>query len=173
MKIFAALVLYVSVAWPAHAAPAVGNLPPVVILSGDNGGRTDGTAWSSESIKDKVWTLFYVDPDKKDINEKLEAAVKEQKFPRDKYGSIAIINMDATWLPNGIIASSIKSKQEKYPDTVYVKDLTKHLVKQWRLADDDYDVLIFDREGKLQFNKTGAFSDADIEKMITMIKSLL
>lgn len=168
-----AFMLLFSAPMAAMAAPVTGSIPSTVTISGENGGKTDGTAWSSESIKDKVWTVFYVDPDKKDINEKLEEAIKKQGFPEDKYGSIAIINMDATWLPNGIIASSLKSKQEKHPKTIYVKDLTKYLVKQWQLADDTYDVLVFDREGKLQYNKSGEFSDADIEKVLSVIKELI
>ena len=175
MFIRLALVASALIAVPtsASANPDIGAAPAAVTLKGDLGGRVDGTEWTSDMLKDKVWGFFYVDRDKKDINEKLEAKLKEQNFPADKYGSVAVINMDATWLPNGIIASSLKSKQEQYPTTVYVKDLKRHLVKEWKLKDDDYNALVFDKEGKVRFFKSGALADADIETMISTIKSLL
>lgn len=157
----------------AGANPELGTSMVNVTLKGELGGRVDGSEWNSAMLKDKVWALFYVDPDKKDINERLEAGLKDQNFPSEKYGSVAIINMDATWLPNGMIASSLQSKQEKYPQTVYVKDLKKHLVKEWKLKDDDYNVLVFDKEGKVRFFKNGAFTDGDVEKMISTIRELL
>ncbi len=157
----------------AAAALVPGQKPKTVVLKGDDGGKVDGTPWSSDSIKDKVWAFFYVDPDEKSANEAMEAALKEQSFPKDKYSSMAVINMAATWLPNAAIASSLKSKQEDYPDTVYVKDLNKVLVKEWGLKDDSYDALVFDRTGKVVFAKDGAFSKADTQAMIDAIKKAL
>jgi hypothetical protein len=173
LTLLAAVTIFLATPQSASASPDIGAVPATVVLNGDLGGRVDGTGWSSAMLKDKVWAMFYVDPDKKDINEKLETSLKEQNFPPEKYGSIAVINMDATWLPNGIIASSLKSKQEKYPQTVYVKDMKKHLVKEWKLADDDYNVIVFDKEGKVRFFKTGAFASEDIEKLIATIKEYL
>jgi len=154
------------------ASPKVGDTLPKVVLSGDKGGLVTGSTWSSENIKGKVWTLFYVDPDRKDINEALENSIKAEKFASEKFGSIAVINMAATWLPNAIISSSIQSKQEKFPLTVYVKDMDKTLVKEWKLADDNYDVLIFDSEGKLRFYKSGTLGKGDIDTAIALIKEL-
>jgi predicted transcriptional regulator len=157
----------------AAAALSPGQKPKSVKLAGDDGGRTDGAAWTSDSIKDKVWAVFYVDPDEKDSNEALEAALKAQDFPKEKYGSMAVINMAATWLPNAAIASSLKSKQADYPDTVYVKDLNKVLVKEWGLKDDAYDVLVFDRSGKVVYAKDGVFTKQDTTAMIDAIKAAI
>jgi predicted transcriptional regulator len=157
----------------SFAAPNVGDVLPTVVFSGEKGGLVTGATWSTDTIKGKVWAMFYVDPDKKDINGELEDKIKEQKFPVEKFGSIAVINMAATWLPNGIIASSLKSKQEKFPLTVYVKDLDKVLVKEWKLADDTYDVMIFDAEGKLRFYKSGALVAGDIDSFIGKVKELI
>ena len=155
-----------------NAAPTVGEKLPTIVLSGDKGGLVSGTQWTSESIKGKVWILFYVDPDKKDINEIVENRIKAEKFPPEKFGSIAVINMAATWLPNGFISSSIESKQEKFPLTVYVKDMDKALVKEWKLADDTYDAMIFDAEGKLRYYKSGTLDASEAEKFINLIKEL-
>lgn len=155
------------------AAPAVGEKPKTVVLKGDLGSKVDGSEWSSEMIKGKVWALFYVDPDEKDSNEELEKALDAQKFDKVKYSSIGVINMDATWLPNAAIASALKGKQEDYPDTTYVKDLDKVLVKEWKMKDDAYNVLVFDKQGKVLFAKDGKFAKADIDQMIGVIKANL
>lgn len=152
----------------ASAAPAltVGEKAPTVELSGDKGGRVDGSSWSSSMIKDKVYFLFYVDPDEKDANEALENALAAEKFPEDKQASIAVINLDATWLPNAAISSSLESKQKKYPKVTYVKDLKKQLVSQWKLKDDAYVTVVFDKDGKVLYQKDGTLSKGDIKKMI-------
>ncbi len=168
-----ALALAFAASGSALAAMPVGQKPALLTLKGDDGSKVDGSAWSSEMIKDKVWALFYVDPDRRNANEELEKALKDQNFPKDKYGSLGIINMAATWLPNAAIASSLEAKQEEYPDTVYVKDLKKVLVNQWKLADDEYDVVVFDKAGKVLYVKDGEFTKADIAAMIDVIKKNL
>lgn len=160
-------------ATPALATVAAGSKPAPIELKGELGGRTDGKPWSSDMIQGKVWTLFYVDPDEKDANEAMEAALKAANLPKDKYGSIAVINMDATWLPNAALASSLESKQEKYPDVTYVKDYDKVLVKQWKLKDDAYVVVVFDKQGKVLWSKDGTFSKDDTNKLLEVIKSHL
>jgi predicted transcriptional regulator len=68
-----------------------------------------------------------------------------------------------------IIEELLKRKQKKFPRAVYVKDKKKVLVEKWGLADDSYDVLIFDRKGKLLYSKSGKMSPAEIEKAVAMI----
>ncbi|MBP9708277.1 MAG: hypothetical protein KBD78_11585 [Oligoflexales bacterium] len=151
----------------------IGKVPAVVGLSGDEGGRVDGTAWSSSEIKSKVFVMFYVDPDVKDLNEHVGDALKAENFPEEKFQSIAMINMAATWLPNFAIASSLKSKQEKFPRTIYVKDTNKTMVKQWGFTDDEYNIALFDHNGKLIMRKDGKFSPEDTSKLISDIKAAI
>ena len=152
---------------------AVGTKPPTLTLSGDAGGRTDGSAWSSDMIKGKVYVLFYVDPDKESANPELEKALKDANLPHDKFGSIAVINMAATWKPNAIISSVLKSRQEEFPDTVYVKDMDSALVKKWKLADNNYDVVVFDKQGKVLFAKDGEFAKQDVKDLIATVRQHL
>ncbi|WP_456381787.1 YtfJ family protein, partial [Hydrogenimonas sp.] len=114
-----------------------GEILPHLQLSGKEGGRVDGTSFDSDTLKGKVTVLFYVDPDKKSLNEDFTEALKARRFDRSRYRSVAIVNMAATWMPNFAIAAALKRKQEKYPDTIYVKDLHKKGVKVWRMKDDD------------------------------------
>ncbi len=152
----------------------VGEKPKTITIEGENGGlASDGSAWNSSTIKGKVYVLFYVDPDEKDTNSHFSQKLKAKKYDRSNYGSIAIVNLAATWKPNFIIESLLKEKQEKFPDTTYVKDKNSVLVKEWGLADDNSDILIFSKEGNLLFYKAGAMSDEDIQKALRLIEANL
>lgn len=144
-----------------------------IVLEKEDGAKVDGSAWSSDEIKDKVYVLFYVDPDEKNLNEHVADLIKKENFPLEKYGSIGIINMAATWLPNFAIASSLKEKQKKFPHTIYVKDFKKILVKEWGLKDDSSNVLVFNKKGQLIFKVLGKATDEEATKIVNLIKENL
>ena len=154
-------------------AVETGKVPVPVTISGDKGGKTNGEAWRSSSLKGKVHIVFYVDPDKKELNEALSQALKKRHFDRSKYGSVAIVNMAATWMPNVAIEAKLKSKQKEFPDTVYVRDRDRVLVKKWALADDNSDILIFNKKGVLIYKKFGKLSKAEISKVLSLIEKNL
>ncbi len=151
-------------------ALTLGQTPPCVVLDGKNGGKVDGSPWDSKMLQGKVYVVFYVDPDKKDLNEPFSEALKEQNFPLDQYTSIAIVNMAATWMPDFIIDAKLKAKQKKYPKAIYVRDKKKVLVKKWALEDDNSDILVFDKEGKLIFQHAGKLDANQIEKVLSLIE---
>ena len=151
----------------------LGHIPPEVVLQGKDGGRVDGSPWHSTMLHDKVYVLFYVDPDERNTNEAFSEALKEKNFPHDKYTSVAIVNMAATWMPNFAIEAKLKAKQEKYPNAIYVKDKRKVLVKKWALKDNSSDILIFDKSGKLLFQHAGKLCDEQIHKVLDLIESHL
>jgi len=174
MKHFLMILLSICVtASSAWAGLEMGQIPKEVELKGDLGGRLDGSPWSSKELTGKVHVLFYVDPDEKDLNNDTSEALRLENFPRDRYQSFAMINMDATWLPNFAISSALEEKQKKYPTAIYVKDYDKVLVKEWNLADDNSDVLAFDKNGKLIFMKEGKLTPQDIQKLIALIRENL
>jgi len=154
------------------SALTVGEMPKNVSISGDDGGMVvDGSLWNSSTIKDKVFVMFYVDPDEKDVNEHYSQALKAEKEAKKlSFQSIAVINLAATWKPNFVIESILKDKQEEFPTTIYVKDKNSVLVKEWEIDDDASNILIFSNEGKLLFYKSGAMSPEDIEKSFQIIK---
>ena len=161
------------IAQTAWAGIEMGQVPKEVVLKGDLGGRLDGSSWSSKELKGKVHVLFYVDPDEKDLNNETSEALDKEKFPLDKFQTYGLINMDATWLPNFAISLALKEKQERYPKTIYVRDYDKVLVKEWGIADDNSDVLAFDKKGKLIFRKDGKLNAEDIQKLIQVIRANL
>ena len=161
-------------ALPLSAELPLGKIPPKILLEGDLGGRMDGTAWNSEElISGKVMVLFYVDPDEADLNNHVSDALKAENFPLDKYGSVAVGNMDATWMPNFAINIILKNKQEKHKSTIYIKDLKKTFVKKWGLSDDDSDIILFGKDGKVLYSYDGRFSDAQVKELIQAVEDNL
>ena len=151
----------------------LGEVSPKVELKEKLGGRLDGRPWSSEELRGKVHVVFYVDPDEKDTNNDASEALDKEKFPGDKYQSVGIINMAATWLPNFAISSSLKDKQKRYPRTIYVRDDKKVLVNVWKVADDSSNVLVFDKQGKLIFRKDGKLTAEEIQTLVRVIRDHL
>jgi predicted transcriptional regulator len=150
----------------AMAAPRVGGvLPPVRLVNGQ--------AWASTSMQGLPRAVFYVDPDEKDLNEHVGEAIQKANLNKQSYGSVAIINMAATWLPNFAVARSLKAKQKKYPRTVYVKDLDKTMVKRWGLADDGYDVIVLDAHGTVRFYGRGKLSAAATRRVVDTLKKAI
>jgi uncharacterized protein len=154
-------------------ALTVGSPLPQLTLSGDNGGKLDGSAFDSDTLRGKVYVIFYVDPDEKDLNNAFSEALKKADLDKSRFASVAVINMDATWLPNFAIASALKAKQEKYPDTLYVKDLNKKGVAAWQVADDNSDVIITDRSGNVLYVHEGKVPQKSFKSIITLIKEHL
>lgn len=166
-------VLAVFLTNPASQAIELGEIPPKVELKEKLGGRLDGTPWSSEELQGKVYVLFYVDPDEKDTNNEASDALDREKFPGDKFQSVGLINMAATWLPNFAISSALQDKQKRYPKTTYVRDYKKIVVGAWKVADDSSNVLVFDKKGRLIFRKDGKLTVEEIQALIKIIRDHL
>ena len=170
MKILAILIIFIISSTFVFGELPIGEVPPTIVLEGDLGGRLDGTQWSSEElVSGKVLVLFYVDPDESDLNNHVSEALKAEKYPPENYGSVAVINMAATWLPNFAINIKLKSKQEEYKTTVYVKDLEKTLVQKWGLSDDNSDVVLFSKDGKVLYSVDGKFTDTQVKEIVKTV----
>lgn len=169
-KIVLAITLFLGISQINHAAPKIGDKLPIVKISGENGGRTNGDQWSSEMIKDRLWLLFYVDPDHKDDNIELEKSLKKENFSEEHLGSIGVINMAATWLPDVALKPALEAKQKEYPKVVYVLDRKKILLEQWKLNDDDYNVLLFGKDGMLLYINHGTLDAKAITELISIIR---
>ena len=157
----------------AEAVLPVGKPAPAVSLSGSAGGRLDGTPWSSSESKGKVTVLFYVDPDEKDLNEHVAVALRKEAFPSEKFASVAVINLAATWKPNWLIEKILAGKQKQYPRTLYIRDKVKALVEHWGLTDNSYDIVVFDRQGTVIFSKDGQLTETETLGLVQLIKENL
>ena len=171
MKILISLVLLIGAGIVQASGINVGHRPPIVELAGDAGGRVDGKPWSSRELTGVVHILMYVDPDEVKTNEHVEKALKDASFPEEKFISIAMINLAASWKPKFVIDQVLKKKQKQYPKTIYVRDVNKLLVSAWGLRDQDYHVVAFDLEGKVLFSKGGSLSADEVDTLLETIRS--
>jgi hypothetical protein len=146
-----------------------GEVPPKVVISGENGGYLDGSEWNSSMLKGKLYVLFYIDPDERETNSKFVNVLKDKNYDLNYFGSVTIINLAATWLPNIILESKLKDRQKQFPNTIYIKDKSKVLVREWDLKDNSSNVLIFDKSGKVIYSYSGKLSSSEITKVISLI----
>lgn len=167
-----ALILF-TICFSLQAKLPVGQPLKEITLEGKNGGRLDGSSWSSKEMLGTAHILFYVDPDRKNINEPFSQALKKRNFPLAKLKSVAIINMDATWLPNFAIENALKEKQKEYATTLYLKDFKKYIVKEWNLKDDDNDIVVFDKKGNVRYSYFGKMEKAQIDEALSIIEKVV
>jgi len=167
-RLFAMVACFVSASILAYPRP--GGTLTFVRLNGKAGGLVSGGGWTSNSMIGKVRVVFYVDPDEKERNDHVGLAIEKAKLDRAYYGSVAIINMGATWLPGFAVARSLKAKQKRYPRTVYVKDFEKQLVKRWGLADHGYDAIVLDAQGTVQYYGRGKLSKAQTRRVVDTLR---
>ena len=165
----AVAVLAMGLSLPVEAEIRLGEPLPPVLLEEDSGGQLDGSPWNSNSLTGKLHILMYVDPDEVAVNAHVEDALAQQNFDQEKIRSIAVINMAATWKPNFAIDVILKGKQEKFPNTLYVRDLQGELVKKWGLIDDSYHVLLVGIKGEVLFSAGDALSEAQVTELISII----
>ena len=149
----------------------IGEAPPLLLLEGKAGGRVDGSAWSSAELTGKVHVLMYVDPDKVKVNSHVEEALADEGFDPQYFATIGAINMAASWKPDFAIDLILKTKQEKYPNTVDVRDKNSAFVSQWGLVDQGYHVLAVSGDGKIIFSASTKLTAGQIRDLIELIRN--
>lgn len=127
----------------------------------------DESLFDSAIIKKKNYLVNYVDPDERGLN---EGVMDRLELLNLQSGSIAIINLEATWIPNVLLESLLKKNQEKHPRTIFVKDKNKELVSFWNLEDDNSNTLVLNEEHKILFKKSGKLSGEDERTIIKLLK---
>ena len=166
--------IYLSLLHPGLVASEklpLGEVPPLLKLEGNGGGRVDGKPWSSLNLVGKVHVLFYVAPSQKELNRQASDAIKKEKFPREKYASIAVVNMAASSWPNFILSTKIKSSQKEFPHTLYLKDVDRAFVKNWDLKDNSNCVLVFGTKSEVLFRFCGKLPETKIKEMLSILRA--
>jgi len=146
---------------------------PVVVLSGDKGGLTNGAEWHSSSLKDKINLILYVDPDKKGDAEPLVHKLDSLNYSPDTLNITFILNTAATIIPNFIIHKMIKKKAKKSDTITYVLDERKVLVKKWNLADNEINILLLDADGNILEKHQGNMTTQYLNQFINKIDNLI
>jgi predicted transcriptional regulator len=142
----------------AQAGLTIGKPLPNVTLP-----QSNGSSWQSASLRGHKHLVIYMDPDKR---KNVQPLLKALRTSSKTIQTVAIVNLAATWMPNKILISKLKQNQSKMKNTSYVFDKKRTLVKAWGLTDNDTEVLVLDRNGKLLYRKHGALNWASVESIL-------
>ena len=152
--------------------PSFAGLPHVV-LDGDKGETLDGKSFDTKVLKGKIYMLVHIDPDAANLNKHVDKALEAAHFKSKYYGSVAIINTKATWMPNGVIKIALKNQRKKHPDTIYVLDYSKTFVNEWNFKDNSSSYMVINKKGLPIFRRDGKLTDKDVKELIKTIKDNL
>jgi len=130
-------------------------------------------AWIPDLGK-KVVTLFYTDPDVKDLNEPFRDMLKAAKLDETKYRGMGVANLKDTWKPNWIIRKIIRGKIEKFKSLI-LTDVDHTLKNKWNLgATDEKDiVIVIGKDRKVKMFKAWKMSDAEKAAGLKLVKELI
>jgi uncharacterized protein len=125
----------------------------------------------SSELHGKVLSVYYIDPDEKDLNNHMEEALRTGPgLERDtRYKGLSITNFKASRMPSFHIKSYIKSKQEK-TGALILLDYDYTIVNLWGLNKDTSSVVILDKERICRYIYTGKLPPAEVEKVLNVIK---
>lgn len=125
----------------------------------------------SDEFKGRVLSIFYVDPDEKDLNNHVEdALIQDKGLDRaNAYKSFGITNLKASKLPNFIIKSVIKSKQEK-TGAIILLDYDYAIINLWGLKNDSSDFVILDKDRICRYIYNGKLPPEEVVKALNIIK---
>jgi predicted transcriptional regulator len=169
-----AVVLLLALVWTVSASAAaelkIGDRAPDFKLKDSIGKEY---SLDDPRFKGKVLYVAYVDPDEKDTNNHVEDTLKRERdsggLDKARYEGFGIVNLKASNLPNFIIKSSIKSKQEK-TGAVILLDYDYTILNLWGVKNDSSDVVVLDKERICRYVYNGKLPPEELAKMIQTIK---
>jgi predicted transcriptional regulator len=124
----------------------------------------------------KVMQINYVDPDESELNEPFNDAVNkaidvDKLISRDNFKGIGIVDCKSTWKPNSLIRSIAGKKAKKFNTTILF-DYDAVLQKLWGMPEDNYTVVIVDKNRICRALFVGKIPEGDNAKIIQMIADL-
>ncbi len=134
---------------------------------------SQGKIYTLDSVefKGKVLSILYVDPDQKDLNNHVEdVLLKDPGLERNiTYKGLGITNLKASKLPNFIIKSVIKNKQEKTGAIILLDD--KYVILNlWGLKNHSSDLVVLDKNRICRYVYHGKLPKEEVIKAVNIIK---
>lgn len=122
----------------------------------------------------KVLTVFYTDPDQRDLNEPLRDYLKAKNYPKDAYRGLGVANLKDTWIPNAVLRTMIRQKERKF-NAVVLTDPSHILRNAWGLgAVNDRDVVIvIGKDRKVLYVNNGPVRGDEMRKVADIIDRAL
>ncbi len=169
-RIFTAviMVLLCGVLNVSAAELKVGDKAPDFSLKDSKG---DAYSLNSQVFQGKVLSIFYVDPDEKDLNAHVEDAfLKDPQLDRNvRYKGLGITNLKATKMPNFLLKAVVKNKQEKTGAVILLDD-NYTILNLWGLKNHTSSLVILDKQRICRYVFNGKLPHAEVEKALKIIK---
>ena len=136
----------------------------------------DKKEFTMNSWAGKVLQINYVDPDESDLNDPFNDAVKkatdvDKTLSKDLFKGFGIVDCESTWKPNALIRSIAGKKAKKY-DTTILFDYEATLQKNWGLPEDNYTVVILDKNRVCRALYKGHIPESENAKIVEQIIAL-
>ena len=136
----------------------------------------DKKEFTMDSWAGKVMQINYVDPDESDLNDPFNDAVKkatdvDSTLSKDLFKGIGIVDCKSTWKPNGLIRMIAGNKAKKYNTTILF-DYDAFLQDKWGLPEDNYTIVILDKNRICRAIYKGHIPEADNARIVGEIIAL-
>lgn len=134
-----------------------------------------GVEYSLDSprYQGKVVVIFYADPGSKDLNNDLQntlkAARESGKIDKTYYEGLGVVNVKDSILPNFVLRSIIKSKQEETKAVILI-DPDYTVLNLWSLTKKTSNIIMLDKQRICRYLYKGKVPAADIAKVIALIQ---
>lgn len=132
--------------------------------------------WNSAQLTGKVRVVQHIAgrTSAKDKNAALIEAIKTADLPHDRYQTTTIVNTDDA-IPGSamFVRSSIESNKKLYPWSQFIVDSDGTARKAWQLDEESSAVAVVDRDGRVQWAKDGALTQAEAQQVIVLLRKLL
>jgi predicted transcriptional regulator len=130
-------------------------------------------ALDSPQYKGKVVVVFYADPGSKDVNNDLQNALKAAReagtLDKKNYEGLGVVNVKDSIVPNFILRSIIKSKQEETKAVILI-DPDYTVLNLWGLTSKTSNIIMLDKQRTCRYLYKGKVPAADIAKVIALIQ---
>jgi len=134
-----------------------------------------GKEYSLDSplYKGKVVVIFYADPGSKDLNNDLQNAIirarESGKIDKKNYEGLGVVNLRDSIVPNWMLKSIIKSKQEE-TKAVILMDPDYALLNLWGLNKKTSNVILLDKKRICRYLNKGKVPPADVSRVVGLIQ---
>ena len=134
-----------------------------------------GKEYSLDSplYKGKVVVIFYADPGSKDLNNDLQNAIirarESGKIDKKNYEGLGVVNLRDSIVPNWMLKSIIKSKQEE-TKAVILMDPDYALLNLWGLNKKTSNVILLDKKRICRYLNKGKVPPADVSKVVGLVQ---
>jgi predicted transcriptional regulator len=121
----------------------------------------------------KVVVIFYADPSSKDLNNDLQNTLKSArdtgKIDKKNYEGLGVVNLRDSIVPNWMLKSIIKSKQEE-TKAVILMDPDYALLNLWGLNKKTSNVILLDKKRICRYLNKGKVPPADVSRVVGLVQ---